>query len=67
MENPMVNDRYWRIFEEDPKILGECLGCYEEIVEGDEVVDFNGDLIHAEHKCAYEYMTNRGILKVAGE
>lgn len=67
IENPMVIDRYWKDQEQEPECIGECPGCREDIMEGEEVVDFNGVLIHDDHDCVYQYVAKQSVIKVAGE
>jgi hypothetical protein len=72
LENPMVIDSLWRHREQEPKVICECVGCGEDIVEGDDVLVFDdvlGDkvMIHQDSECTYQYVSGMGYCEVAGE
>lgn len=67
VENPMVIDSLWRHLEQEPKVVGECEGCHEDILEGDDVYDFDGGLVHQDSECCMQYVANMSVCKVAGE
>jgi hypothetical protein len=65
IENPMVIDRLWRHHEQEPKVIGECAGCWGDITanehwyefqEGKEVV-----LVHQESECCKQYVAEKSI------
>lgn len=72
IENPMVVDSHWRHLERKPKVIGECAGCHEDILEGQDILECNefGNeevLLHQDSECAYQFVTNISFCKVAGE
>jgi len=62
----MVVDSLWRHHEDVPKSVGECEGCHEDILEGDDVYDFDGVLVHQESDCCMQYVANMSVCRVAG-
>jgi hypothetical protein len=72
IENPMVNDLLWTHKEQEPKVLGDCLGCQEDITEGDEVYEFqdvHGETVwvHQDGDCCMNYVADMSVCKTAGE
>ncbi|MEK4150023.1 hypothetical protein NST02_23555 [Robertmurraya sp. FSL W8-0741] len=67
IENPMVVDHLWRHLERTPKVVGTCEGCGEEILVGEDVYDFDGELVHQQSSCCMEFIANKSLCKVAGE
>lgn len=72
IENPMVVDRLWRHFEEEPKVFSVCAGCEDEIYMGEDILEFENDIgdtvyLHAEDRCAYQYVARQSVRKAAGE
>jgi hypothetical protein len=70
IENSMVMDRLWR--EEEPTVICECVGCQEDILEGDQVLEFtdiDGEtiLLHQDSECTYQYVASMAVCKDAGE
>lgn len=60
IENPMVIDALWDdSYSNHQKVIGECEGCGCEILLGEEVFDYNGELIHAKYQCCYDYINVR--------
>jgi hypothetical protein len=70
IENPMVIDALWDKSIE-PRKVGECEGCHEEIYEGEEIYELDecgiNVLIHQESDCCQQYVASRSCRKVAGE
>lgn len=67
VENPMVIDSIWRKHECEPKVIGECAGCQEDIYEGQYIYDFDGELVHQNPECCMNYVANMSVCKIAGE
>jgi hypothetical protein len=65
IENSMVIDSLWR--HQEPKEIAECPGCGEMIYAGQEVLDLNGEYIHRDIECTYQYVAGMSVSKVAGE
>lgn len=64
VENPMVLNVKW----EEPRVIGECAGCFENIVEGEEFIEFlDGQMIHYDKYCAMAFCLESGERKVAWE
>ena len=51
--------------EPEQEVVGECLGCGEEIYKGEDVYDYNGELLHQDSSCCMEYISNASICKTA--
>jgi len=41
---------------QEAKAVARCLGCMEDIYEGETVYVVNGDLIHADYYCLMKYV-----------
>lgn len=69
IENPMIRDRFWYDFERfEPKVVGECAGCKEEILEDEEIYQLDSDtIIHQDPMCCRDYVAEMGVCKLAGE
>ena len=68
IENPMVVDSLWTVLEKgETQVVGECAGCGEDIYEGQDIYDCEGELIHQNEECCSQYVSNRSWCKVAGE
>lgn len=67
IENPMVIDRLWADKEQDLKVIGECEGCHEDILEGQDIYVFNDGMVHQDQECCIQYIGSISIIKVAGE
>jgi hypothetical protein len=72
VENPMVNDLLWTHKEQEPKVLGECVGCQEDITEGEEVYEFqdvHGETVwvHQYGSCCMIYISDLAVCRTAGE
>lgn len=67
IENPMVIDSLWEHTERLPEVIGECEGCHEDIYEGDDIYDFDGDYVHQDSDCCKQYVAGISLCKVAGE
>ena len=65
VENPMVMEGLRE--SNEPKVVGECEGCCEDIYEGEDVYDFDGGLVHQDSECCGQYIANISYCKVAGE
>lgn len=66
VENPMV------LPVKEPKVIGECVGCQEDIYEGEPVYEFhgcdaNGALFHENAVCCLQYVSEMSVCKIAGE
>ncbi|WP_233130383.1 hypothetical protein [Geobacillus sp. FJAT-46040] len=49
---------------EEPRVIGECAGCYGEIVEGETIVEFpDGLMIHYDRYCAMAFCLEAGERK----
>lgn len=49
---------------EEPRTIGECAGCYENIVEGEEFIEFlDGQMIHYDNHCAMAFCLENGERK----
>lgn len=52
---------------EEPRVIGECAGCYGEIVEGESIIEFlDGLMIHYDRCCALAFCLESGKEKTAG-
>ena len=52
---------------EEPRVIGECAGCYGEIVEGESIIEFlDGLMIHYDRHCALAFALEAGKEKTAG-
>jgi len=49
----------------DRVVVGECVGCKEDIFEGEESVNFNDDLLHDEDRCLAAYVRKGGFIGIA--
>jgi hypothetical protein len=72
VENPMVNDLLWTHKEQEPKVLGDCVGCQVDITEGEEVYEFqdvHGEIVwvHQNGSCCMSYVGEMAVCKTAGE
>jgi hypothetical protein len=72
VENPMVNDLLWTHKEQETKVLGDCVGCQEDITEGEDVYEFQdvyGETVwvHQYGSCCMIYISNLSVCKTAGE
>lgn len=72
VENPMIRDRFWYRFERfEPKIVGECAGCKEEVFDYEEVYEVQefGEkiIIHQDSTCCQQFISEIGRCKLAGE
>lgn len=69
VENPRVIDSLWR--EKEPKVMGECAGCQEDIYTGEDVYEFDDYdqtiLIHQKSECCMQYVAEMSVCRVAGE
>lgn len=65
IENPRVIDRYWSHLE--PKVVGDCVGCGEEILKGQDIYDFEGGICHLDSECCEKYIAEMSVSRVAGE
>lgn len=62
VENPMI-----RAQPKEPKVVGECAGCMEDILEGEDIYEFDDLLVHQSMACCQDYVSNRSVCRVAGE
>lgn len=56
IENPMVlpNKRFDPV---EPKVIGTCEGCGEDVLHYEEAIEFDGDvLLHDEFDCITDYV-----------
>lgn len=67
IENPMVVDANWRRSEREPEVVGCCEGCGDDIYSGEDIFDFDGDLLHQDSCCCRDYVANVSRRVVAGE
>lgn len=72
VENPMLRDRFWRNFEsKEPKVVGECAGCKEEVYDYEEVYEFlefdEPVIIHQDAACCRQFVAEYSRCKLAGE
>ena len=66
IENPIISDRH-PIRIQEPRVIGECAGCYGEIVEGESIIEFlDGSMIHYDRYCALAFCLEAGKEKTAG-
>ncbi|MFS0776222.1 hypothetical protein ABC255_09465 [Neobacillus sp. 3P2-tot-E-2] len=68
IENPMVLDSHWPHLEQpEPKVIGECVGCQEDIVNLDAwlelMVDGEEIMIHQDVDCTYQFIADRAVCK----
>lgn len=60
VENPMTLNVKW----EEPRVIGECAGCFSDIVEGEGYIEFpDGLLVHYDRSCAMAFCLERGEFK----
>lgn len=75
VENAMVVDAHWRELEREPKVYGECAGCGDNIIAGQDYYEmeaFNGEfletsLVHQNDDCCRQYVANTSFCRTAGE
>jgi hypothetical protein len=73
LETKMVLDSHWCHLEQpETKVIGECAGCHEDIVEGDDILECNEFcnetvLLHQDSECAYQFVAAISCCKVACE
>ncbi|WP_284037429.1 hypothetical protein [Neobacillus sp. 114] len=79
IENPMVIDSLWRHREKEPQVFGECAGCKEDIIAGDDYYEFvsveiaEGQahretiLVHQSPECCQQYVGEMSFCRTAGE
>jgi hypothetical protein len=72
IENPMVIDSHWREKEAEPKVIGECVGCLEDIYSGEAAYKFvciTGQtvLVHQKAECCQQFIADISICEVPGE
>lgn len=65
IENPMVIDSLWE--RPEPKVVGCCEGCGDDILEGQDIYEFEGGLVHQEEECCMRYVAGMSVCRVAGE
>lgn len=62
IENPIVIDSLWRVNKE-PKIIGECAGCGEDIYNHQDWYEFEETndkyLIHQDSVCCWHFVSDR--------
>jgi hypothetical protein len=67
IENPMVLGKLWEAREQEPKVIGECAGCQEDIVNVDAwlelMVDGEEIMIHQDLDCTYQFVADRAVCK----
>lgn len=71
VENPMVIEKLWQ-HKEQVKVVDECPGCLEDILEGEEVFEFINmfgqiALVHDNPECCRALMADICVIKIAGE
>lgn len=64
VENPMVIDSLWSD-QREPKVVGECEGCHEDILEGDDIYEFDDVWVHQDSECCQQYIANLSICREA--
>jgi len=62
VENYMIRD-----LPEEMLTVGECNGCGEEILQGEDVFDMGDFLLHRYSECCKQYIENTAVCRVAGE
>lgn len=72
IENPMVIDSLWRKNEQEPQVFGECAGCQEDVVAGDDYYEVqlsNGEkeMVHQNADCCMQYVGEMAWCRTAGE
>jgi hypothetical protein len=72
IENPMTIDSLWKEKEKEPKVIDECVGCMEDIYEGEDVYEFTSItgqtvMVHQKPGCCQYYVADISNCKVAGE
>ncbi|MED5052670.1 hypothetical protein P9850_12680 [Anoxybacillus rupiensis] len=67
LENFMISDRHPIRDPQDAKVVGYCAGCGQEIYDGDEIIEINGEMIHENKDCAFDFCAEVGFARVAGE
>lgn len=50
---------------QEARVVGECDGCGGEIYEGEEIVEFEGFVLHRHSNCAEQFIVKEGFVKVA--
>lgn len=65
IENPMVIDRLWD--EPELKVIGCCEGCGDDVLEGQDIYEFDGSMVHQNANCCLDYVSTKSFSKVAGE
>jgi hypothetical protein len=71
IENPMVVDSLWKDREQQPKVIGDCAGCQEDVLAGEDVYEFDDFgqtlLIHQKPECCQHYVAEMSVCRIAGE
>lgn len=67
IENPMVIDSLWNDEPIELEVVGECAGCGEDIVEGDNIYQLDDFLIHSTTECCRDFIANNSFCRVAGQ
>lgn len=61
VNNPMARP----VVERESRVFGVCEGCYEDIMEGEEYIELDGDLLHDDVDCIMEYVRAHTTPKLA--
>jgi hypothetical protein len=61
IENPMVIDSLWKHQEDHRSVIGECAGCEEDIVGGQNYYEFTMSVVekvyvHQNPECCMQYV-----------
>lgn len=68
----MVLDSQWRDLERQVKQYGECQGCEEPILEGEEYYEIDSInhervMVHKHMSCCSQFLNEIAISRIAGE
>ena len=67
VENPMVIDSLWKDKEKEPKVIGECSGCQEDIYSTDYWYEYqDGDediIVHQKADCCWQFVSARSVCR----
>jgi hypothetical protein len=69
VENPIISDRHPIRDRESVfvRVVGYCVGCGDEIYENDDIIEIGDDMIHESSDCTFDFCSNIGFHKTAGE
>lgn len=69
----VIDDAYWSHLEQsEPQVFGECAGCQEDIIEGQDFYEIElshgvTEKVHQNAECCMGYVSQMSYCRTAGE